>query len=208
MNDAARRRHEAVAAARIDQEGAGRVGRGRGSAMSGPSPGAREASGSPRDRAAWRSAAAGPAMRARQNINRERPHGAQPAPRRRHGDPRGAARPRASPQGRAAPRGSPWRRRGAGRAASRAALMRAFAIDVLACPHCRGRLRLIATLHDPAVTRKLLGHLEMARSGRAPAPPRPNPTPPRPDRFGTRRPPSCPRGAASSVRTRLGPRAG
>ena len=31
-----------------------------------------------------------------------------------------------------------------------AALMhRAFAIDVLACPHCGGRLRLIATLHDP-----------------------------------------------------------
>jgi hypothetical protein len=35
-----------------------------------------------------------------------------------------------------------------------AALMhRAFAIDVLACPHCGGRLRLIATLHDPAVIR-------------------------------------------------------
>jgi len=33
-----------------------------------------------------------------------------------------------------------------------AALMhRAFAIDVLACPQCGGRLRLIARLHDPAV---------------------------------------------------------
>src|SRR5262245_38462428 len=41
-----------------------------------------------------------------------------------------------------------------------AALMhRAFAIDVLACPHCGGRLRLIATLHDPAVIRKILAHL-------------------------------------------------
>jgi hypothetical protein len=52
-----------------------------------------------------------------------------------------------------------------------AALMhRAFAIDVLACPHCRGRLRLIATLHDPAVIRKLLAHMGMARSGPSPGP--------------------------------------
>ena len=52
-----------------------------------------------------------------------------------------------------------------------AALMhRAFAIDVLACPHCGGRLRLIATLHDPAVIRKLLAHLGMVRSGPSPGP--------------------------------------
>jgi hypothetical protein len=57
-----------------------------------------------------------------------------------------------------------------------AALMhRAFAIDVLACPHCGGRLRLIATLHDPAVIRKILAHLGMARSG-----PSPGPAPPAP----------------------------
>jgi hypothetical protein len=37
-------------------------------------------------------------------------------------------------------------------------------------PHCGGRLRLIATLHDPAVTRKLLAHLGMARSGSSPGP--------------------------------------
>ena len=62
------------------------------------------------------------------------------------------------------------------RAWSWAALMhRAFAIDVLACPHCGGRLRLIATLHDPAVIRKLLAHLGMARSG-----PSPGPAPPAP----------------------------
>jgi hypothetical protein len=63
------------------------------------------------------------------------------------------------------------------RASSWAALMhRAFAIDVLACPHCGGRLRLIATLHDPAVIRKLLEHLGMARSGPSlgPAPPESN----------------------------------
>jgi Putative transposase/Transposase zinc-binding domain len=57
------------------------------------------------------------------------------------------------------------------RAWSWAALMhRAFAIDVLACPHCGGRLRLIATLHEPAVIRKLLAHLGMARSGPSPGP--------------------------------------
>jgi hypothetical protein len=57
------------------------------------------------------------------------------------------------------------------RAWSWAALMhRAFAIDVLACPHCGGRLRLVATLQDPAVIRKLLAHLGMARSGPSPGP--------------------------------------
>ena len=57
------------------------------------------------------------------------------------------------------------------RAWALAALMhRAFAIDVLACPHCGGRLRLIATLHDPAVIRKLRAHLGMARSGLSPGP--------------------------------------
>jgi len=52
-----------------------------------------------------------------------------------------------------------------------AALMhRAFAIDVLACAHCGGRLRLIATLHDPAVIRKILAHLALAHSGQSPGP--------------------------------------
>ena len=48
--------------------------------------------------------------------------------------------------------------------------MSSFAIDVLACPNCGGRLRLIATLHDPVVIRKLLAHLNMARSGPSPGP--------------------------------------
>ncbi len=62
------------------------------------------------------------------------------------------------------------------RAWSWAALMhRAFAVDVLACPHCGGRLRLIATLHDPAVIRKLLAHVGTVRSG-----PSPGPAPPAP----------------------------
>ena len=52
-----------------------------------------------------------------------------------------------------------------------AALMhRAFALDVLACPHCGGRLRLIATLHDRAVIRKILAHLGRSQSGQRPGP--------------------------------------
>jgi hypothetical protein len=46
---------------------------------------------------------------------------------------------------------------------------RAFAIDVLACPHCGGRLRLIATLHDPVVIRKILGHLGPSPGPASPA---------------------------------------
>ena len=50
-----------------------------------------------------------------------------------------------------------------------AALMhRAFAIDVLECPHCGGRLRLIATLHDPTVIRKILAHLGRSQIGAEP----------------------------------------
>ena len=62
------------------------------------------------------------------------------------------------------------------RAWSWAALMhRAFAIDVLACLHCGGRLRLIATLHDPAVIRKILAHVGVAPSGPSPGPSQPAP---------------------------------
>jgi hypothetical protein len=57
------------------------------------------------------------------------------------------------------------------RAWSWAALMhRAFGIDVLACAHCGGRLRLIATLHDPAVIRKTLAHFALSHSGQSPGP--------------------------------------
>jgi excisionase family DNA binding protein len=51
---------------------------------------------------------------------------------------------------------------------------RAFAIDVLECPHWGGRLRLVAALRDPAVIRKLLAHLGMAPSGPSPGPRRPD----------------------------------
>ncbi len=54
-------------------------------------------------------------------------------------------------------------------------MRRAFGIDVLACPGCGGRLRLLATIMSPAVIRTILDHLGIrrtrassARSGRAP----------------------------------------
>ena len=43
------------------------------------------------------------------------------------------------------------------------------------CPHCGGRLRLIGTLHDPAVIRKILAHLGTAPSGLSPGPAPPAP---------------------------------
>jgi hypothetical protein len=45
-----------------------------------------------------------------------------------------------------------------------------IAVDVLACPHYGGRLRLIATLHDPAVIWKILGRLGRAQSEESPGP--------------------------------------
>jgi len=55
---------------------------------------------------------------------------------------------------------------------------RAFDIDVLACLRCGGRLRLIATVEDPAAIRDILGALAEPEGlvGRAPPP---MPTPPR-----------------------------
>ena len=51
-----------------------------------------------------------------------------------------------------------------------AALMRrVFALDVLACPRCDGRLRVIATIQDPAVVRAFLAHLGLAPAAPAPA---------------------------------------
>ena len=92
------------------------------------------------------------------------------------------------------------------RAWSWAALMhRAFAIDVLACAHCGGRMRLIATLHDAAVIRKILAHLDPSHSGQSPGPAPPaSGAQPRPDRIGSgaQRTPSCLRreGALALIR--------
>jgi len=49
---------------------------------------------------------------------------------------------------------------------------RVFALDVLVCPRCGGRLRVIATVQDPLAVQAILAHLR--RSG-APEPPGPAP---------------------------------
>jgi len=52
-----------------------------------------------------------------------------------------------------------------------AALMRrVFDLDVLACPRCGGRLRLIATVEDPAVVSKILAHLGLLHPTDSPGP--------------------------------------
>jgi hypothetical protein len=51
-------------------------------------------------------------------------------------------------------------------------LQRVFAVDVLACPNCGGRMRVIATIDDPWVVRRILTHLGLLSD------PRPPPEPP------------------------------
>ena len=38
-------------------------------------------------------------------------------------------------------------------------MMRVFALDVLQCERCGGRLRILAAIHPPDTTRKILDHL-------------------------------------------------
>jgi hypothetical protein len=53
-------------------------------------------------------------------------------------------------------------------------MQRSFGFDVLACPRCGGRLRLIALIEEARVIRRILGHLGLptevptARPSRAP----------------------------------------
>ena len=64
-------------------------------------------------------------------------------------------------------------RRPSGRGASWAQLMRrAFEIDVLACPRCDGRLRLIALIETSGVARRILTHLGLPADVPRPAPAR------------------------------------
>jgi hypothetical protein len=51
-------------------------------------------------------------------------------------------------------------------------LRRTFAIDVLACPGCGGRLRLLATIADPRVIAKILRHLGLPVEVPVPTPAR------------------------------------
>jgi hypothetical protein len=49
-------------------------------------------------------------------------------------------------------------------------MRRAFRIDVLACPRCGGRLRLIATVEDPAVVGKILAPRGLLHPADSPGP--------------------------------------
>lgn len=51
-------------------------------------------------------------------------------------------------------------------------LRRTFQIDVLACPECGGRLRLLATIEDAAVARRILSHLGLPAERPEPRPAR------------------------------------
>jgi uncharacterized protein YbaR (Trm112 family) len=73
-------------------------------------------------------------------------------------------------------------------------MRRVFALDVLVCPRCGGRLWVIATVQDPAVVRAILAHLGLAPGPDTPARPRPSPITPRPPG----NPPAA-RGASQSV---------
>src|SRR5437870_13042750 len=50
-----------------------------------------------------------------------------------------------------------------------------FDLDVLACPRCGGRMSLIATIDDPRVIRKILGHLGLPTEVPQPRPSHPPP---------------------------------
>jgi len=47
-------------------------------------------------------------------------------------------------------------------------MRRAFGVDVLACPRCGGRLRLIALVEDPKAIRSILAAHARADADRAP----------------------------------------
>ena len=69
-------------------------------------------------------------------------------------------------------------RPGAGRGWRWADLMRrVFAVDVLACPGCHGRLRLVAVLDASAATARILQHLHLPTEVAPPAPARASPVP-------------------------------
>jgi hypothetical protein len=56
-----------------------------------------------------------------------------------------------------------------------ALMRRVFDLDVLACPRCGGRLRVIAVVQDPAVVRTILTHVSRTLSSEAPGPAPPAP---------------------------------
>ena len=60
-------------------------------------------------------------------------------------------------------------------------MKRTFGLDVLSCPHCGGRLKLISLIEDPKVIKKILDHLGLPTAPPGPIPAR---APPELDLFG------------------------
>jgi hypothetical protein len=58
-----------------------------------------------------------------------------------------------------------------------ALLRRVFAVDVLACPLCEGRMTIVAFITDPIVARRILEHLSLPSAPPPPDPARPPPDP-------------------------------
>jgi hypothetical protein len=79
-------------------------------------------------------------------------------------DREGLPAPRAPPENVAyvRPRYFPWAE----------LLRRVFEFDILACPDCGGRLRLVATIEDPSVVARILEHLGLAVDPPSPVPAR------------------------------------
>lgn len=51
---------------------------------------------------------------------------------------------------------------------------RSFAIDVLDCPRCHSRLRILSILHSPTAVRAILDSLDLPARAPPTAPPRPD----------------------------------
>ena len=54
-------------------------------------------------------------------------------------------------------------------------MRRVFDLDVLACPRCGGRLRLIATIQEPLAVQAILAHRARSRVAEPPGPAPPAP---------------------------------
>jgi hypothetical protein len=79
--------------------------------------------------------------------------------------------------------GGPARRPPRRKRADWAALLkRTVGLDVLSCPRCSGRMRVIATIEDPKVVSKVLRSMGLSGAAPARSPARPRP-PPRPGEF-------------------------
>ena len=104
-------------------------------------------------RAAWRSRLGGPDLPARARDVAGQDSDAEP-----RAAPTSAERPRSN---------RPW-----------AELMRrSFGFDVLACPRCGGRLRLIALIEEAQAIQRILGHLRLPTAVPTASPARPPPMP-------------------------------